>query len=352
MAGFTPGIELNRGFHEDVVAPVLAPWVHSAALLGWGSEILGFDTARSTDHGWGPRLRVFVDAADVVTVRAALAAALPDEYRGRPVRYGWDDVEASHRVEVDTLGGWLARHLGHDATRGMSTLDWLLAPQQLLLGVTRGAVYHDGDGTLGAVRAELAAFPEPVRRWVVAGVWQRIAQEEAFVGRAAEVGDELGARLVAARQVNELMRLWFLLAREYWPYPKWFGSAFARLPGADVLAPLLTAVLDAHDARSREDALVVAYEFVAAAHNDSGTSELVGPTVRPFHDRGYRVLMAERFVAATVAAIDDPVLRDRPPIGSVDCVTDSTDVLSVGRRARQLRDLFAGPRFPDVHGDP
>ena len=352
VAGFTSGIELNRGFYEDVVAPCLAPWVHSAALLGWGSEILGFDTERSTDHGWGLRLRVFVLAADVDAVRAALALALPDEYRDRPVRYGWDDVEASHRVEVDTLGGWLTRHLGHDATQGMTTLDWLLAPQQLLLGVTRGAVYHDGDGNLGAVRSELAAFPESVRRWIVAGVWQRIAQEEAFVGRAAEVGDELGARLVAARQVTELMRLWFLFAREYWPYPKWFGSAFARLPGADALAPQLRAVLDACDARSREDALVAAYEAVAAAHNGADVSAPVDPTTRPFHARGYRVLSAERFVAATLEGIDDPTLRDRPPIGSVDCVTDSTDVLSVGRRARQVRELFVGDRFPDVHGDP
>jgi hypothetical protein len=234
----------------------------------------------------------------------------------------------------------------------MTTLDWLLAPQQLLLGVTRGAVYHDGDGALGAVRAELAAFPEPVRRWMIAGVWQRVAQEEAFVGRAAEVGDDLGARLVATRQVQELMRLWFLFAREYWPYPKWFGSAFTRLPGAGTLTPHLRAVLDARDARAREDALVAAYEIVAAAHDAAGVSAPVDPTVRPFHDRGYRVLMAERFVATTLDAIDDPSLGDRPPIGSVDLVTDATDVLSVGRRARQLRELFAGERFPGVHGDP
>ncbi len=352
MADFVPGIELNRAFYADVVVPVLAPWEHSAGLLGWGSEILGFDTPRSTDHGWGPRLRVFVGAADVEPVRGVLLAALPHEYQGWPVHYGWDDVAPSHRVEVDTLGGWLRRHLGHDATQGMTVLDWLLAPQQQLLGVTRGAVYHDGDGTLGAVRARLAAFPEPVRRWIIAGVWQRIAQEEAFVGRTAEVGDELGARLVAARQVHELMRLWFLFAREYWPYPKWFGTAFARLPGADVLAPQLTAVLDARDASTREAALVAAYETVAVAHNAAGVSAPVEPTTRAFHERGYRVLMAERFVVATLEGIHDPELRDRPPIGSVDLVTDSTDVLSVGRRARQLREVFAGERVADVHGDP
>ena len=352
VAEFVPGIELNRAFYDEVVGPALAPWRHGAALLGWGSEILGFDTPRSTDHGWGPRVRVFVAAGDLETARAAVVAALPAAFRGWPVRYGWDAMTPSDRVGVDTLGVWLERHLGHDATRGMTTLDWLLAPQQQLLGVTRGAVYHDDDGALGAVRARLACFPEPVWRWIVACQWQRVAQEEAFVGRTAEVGDELGARVIGARQVHELMRLWFLFAKEYWPYPKWFGTAFARLPDAAVLASALTAVLDARDAATRESALVAAYEMVARRHNEIGASDPVDPTVRGFHDRGYRVLMADRFVTACRDAIGDPFLADLPLVGSIDQVTDSTDVLAVGRRARQLRELYSGARFPDVHGDP
>jgi len=295
---------------------------------------------------------VFVASGVVDVVRDALASGLPDEFRGWPVRYGWDEVAAAHQVEVDPLGAWLGRHLGHDASVGMTTLDWLLAPQQQLLGVTRGAVYHDDDGRLGVVRKRLAYFPDPVWRWIVACQWQRIGQEEAFVGRAAEVGDELGARLVATRQVQELVRLWFLFAREYWPYAKWFGTAFARLPDADRVAPMLTAVLDAREATTREAALVAAYETVARRHNEVGVSEPVDPTVRGFHDRGYRVLMAERFVAACRTGLDDAFLADCPLVGSIDQVTDSTDVLSVGRRARLLRGLYEGERFPDVHGDP
>ena len=33
---------------------------YAAALLGPGSEVAGFDTQRSTDHDWGPRLQVFL----------------------------------------------------------------------------------------------------------------------------------------------------------------------------------------------------------------------------------------------------------------------------------------------------
>ena len=303
MGEFQPGIEFNAAFYAEVVAPILAPWDHSAALRGWGSEILGFDTERSTDHGWGPRLRVFVDRADTEAARAALDAQLPAEFRGWPIRYGWDAVPAEPRARVDDLGSWLVAHLGRDARGGMSTLDWLVVPQQLLLGVVRGAVYHDGLDQLHRVRDELTWYPDDVWRWIVACQWQRIAQEEAFVGRTAEVGDELGSRLVAARQVHELMRLSFLLNREYWPYMKWFGSAFARLPGAAEVWPLLTEVLAAPDWDGRQRALVAAYEALARRHNDAGLSEPVEPTVREFYGRGFLVLMSDRFVEACLAHV-------------------------------------------------
>ncbi len=52
---FVPGRELSRAFYHEVVRELVRDVEHSAALLGWGSDVLGFDTERSTDHGWGPR---------------------------------------------------------------------------------------------------------------------------------------------------------------------------------------------------------------------------------------------------------------------------------------------------------
>lgn len=70
------------------------------------------------------------------------------------------------------------------------------------------------------MRRLLAWYPRDVWLWLLAGQWDRLAQEEAFVGRAAQVGDDLGSRIVAARQVRELMRLCLLLASRYTPYAK------------------------------------------------------------------------------------------------------------------------------------
>lgn len=43
---FTSGAELSAAFYAEVVRPLLDRRPHSAALLGWGSDVLGYDTAR------------------------------------------------------------------------------------------------------------------------------------------------------------------------------------------------------------------------------------------------------------------------------------------------------------------
>jgi hypothetical protein len=54
--------------------------------------------------------------------------------------------------------------------------------------VTSGAVYRDDTGALGTARQTLRWYPDQVWLWMLAAQWRRIAQEEAFVGRTAEVG--------------------------------------------------------------------------------------------------------------------------------------------------------------------
>ena len=87
--------------------------------------------------------------------------------------------------------------------------------------------------------AALAYFPRDVWLYKIACQWRRIAEEQAFVGRAGIAGDELGSRVIAGRLVRDVMRMAFLLERRYAPYSKWFGSAFARLPVAASLAPTM-----------------------------------------------------------------------------------------------------------------
>ncbi|MFD3903453.1 DUF4037 domain-containing protein [Streptomyces sp. CB04723] len=362
---FLPGLELSRILYEEAVRPLLdaeCPGLrYAAARVGAGSEVLGFDTARSADHEWGPRLDLFLEPADAAAhgerIHRLLAERLPKDVRGWPTHFRHADPAdpvghmeptegpVHHRVAVRDVGGWLHEHLGIRVPRtagegeahgramageglGLTARDWLALPQQRLAEATGGAVFHDGVGALTRVRRELAWYPDEVWRYLLACQWQRISQEEAFVGRCAEVGDELGSAVVAGRLVRDLMRLCLLLARRYPPYSKWLGSAFARLPEAAGLLPTLRGAVTATDHAVRERRLGDAYEAVGALQNRSGLAEEVDPGRRPYHSRPFQVLHAERFAHALARTLTDPELRGRPLTGSVDQWADSTDFLA------------------------
>jgi hypothetical protein len=339
---FVPGVQLSGAFYREAVRPLLGAVPHAAALVGWGSDVLGYDTQRSVDHGWGPRLLVFVDDENAIAALAAkLDDRLPHEFGGWPVRFGWDAVPVSHHVTITTLARWTVEHLGVDATSGMSTLDWLLTPQQRLLGVVTGAVFADDTGALQRLRESLAWYPDQVWRWVLACQWRRLEQEEAFVSRTAEVGDSAGSVVVAARLVRDMMRLALLLERRYAPYQKWLGTAFARLPHGDDLPSHLAEVLDAGaDGAAREAALAAAWTALGVRHNLAGLTEYVEHSTRNYHSRPARVLMADRFVDACLMTVTDPSLRSLPLIGAVDQVVDSTDVLQAPTVYRRLTALY------------
>lgn len=338
---FVPGLQLCRAFYAEAVRPLLGDVPHSGARIGPGSEVLGFDTPRSADHDWGPRLEVFVspaDAARIPELDRRLAEHLPRTFHGWPTHFARIEGDGSgrmtptdgpvrHRVGIATLDGWCRDRLGVTSGTVLRPTDWLTLPTQALAEVTAGAVFHDGLGELEPLRAALAWYPPDAWRYVLACQWQRISQEEAFVGRAGEVGDELGSAVVAARIVRDLMRLALLLHRRYPPYSKWLGSAFAALPLATDLDPVLRGALRATTWREREWHLSTAYEALAAVQNDAGLAEPVDPTTRPYFDRPFQVLKADRFADALLAAVTDPAIAALPRVGAIDQHADNTDLL-------------------------
>ncbi|MHB8574160.1 MAG: DUF4037 domain-containing protein [Dehalococcoidia bacterium] len=361
MPEFVPGLELARAFYEELVEPILAACCpglgYSMGLLGSGSEVLGYDSQRSTDHHWGPRLQLFLDEADRTRlwphISDQLTLRLPTTFRGYSTNFGPPDAigvrlplhveqgPIAHRVEPYTPGAFLCMELGFDPHASIDTLDWLLMPSQRLLHVTAGAVFHDGLGELEPIRATLRWYPHDVWLYLIACQWKRIAQEEAFVGRCGEAGDDLSSRIVAGRLVWDLMRLCFLLERRYAPYSKWLGTAFASLSCGPELQPVLLAALAADEWHERERQLCLAYELVGRLHNSLEITSPVDPSPRPYYNRPYQVLGAERFVEATRRAIQDERLRAlRSDIGAIDQFADSTDLLQAPALVRGMRSLY------------
>jgi hypothetical protein len=328
MSGFVPGLELCRSFYEEVLAPAVgAP--HGAALLGPGSDVLGYDTERSTDHDWGPRCQLFVQASDLEEVRSRVLTTLPKTYGGRLLAIGRDGEKLEPHVVIATLPAWLEGELGFALGERESTVvDWLLMPQTRLLGITQGAVFADPDGDLAHLRRRLAWFPDAVWWWLLACQWQRLSQEEPLVQRTVEVGDQLGSAVLAGRLVRDCMRLALLIGRTYAPYGKWLGTAFVGLPDPDGLGSSLAEAMAADSLTAREDALGRAYQQLARRFNDLSPDSRVDTSLRPFHDRPARVLGAGRFATASLDRVDDPALTRLPLVGSVDQLLDCTDALA------------------------
>ncbi|BCY10291.1 DUF4037 domain-containing protein [Actinoplanes sp. L3-i22] len=316
MPEFRPGVELSRRFYLEAVRPLLGNRQHIAARIGPGSDVLGFDTERSTDHDWGPRLDLFLEEPG--DLAEELRHTLPKQFLGWPTHFvppgarvrsmAATDGPVDHYVTITPLDAWLRARIGADP-------GWPAIPWQRLAEIAGGGVFHDPDGELTAIRARLSWYPDDFWRYVLGCQWARIGQEEAFPGRTAELGDDAGSRIITARLARDVARLLLLQQRRWPPYGKWLGTAITSDPAADHLARALSA----DDADRRSAALCDAYEEAARRQNDLGLCPPLDTRRRPYFDRGYPVIGAGRFAEA--------LLDGKPAIGTIDQITDANEVL-------------------------
>lgn len=359
---FIPGLTLNRRFYWEVVRPLLdralSDLRHSAALVGYGSDVLGLDTSMSTDHNWGPRLHIYLDIEEYDTlsyrIDDLLRTHLPPIFMGYSVHFSQPDLAdngtqqaqphidgpVNHLLSVGTVEGLFRKYLGLDLTDEVTIWQWLALPEQKLVEVTSGEVFHDGLGTLNVARTRFAYFPRDVWKLKLAAQWQRLAEEEAFVGRTGDLGDDVGSWIISARLTRDLMRLAFLYARRYAPYNKWLGSAFAQLPIAADLLPHMRALTTANDWQVREEHLIALYARMAAAHNALGITTPISTATRDYFGRPFQVLFAGRFAEAISATIRNPAIRRLAPFGAVDQFTDNVAIHSNANLATKLTSIY------------
>ncbi|MFF0345632.1 DUF4037 domain-containing protein [Kribbella sp. NPDC004875] len=288
-------------FYTEVLRPqVDGPY--SAALLGRGSEVLGYDDAMSTDHNCESRALLFVPEG------AEIQPEIPETFEGFPAL-----------VEIHTLRGYFRDQLVIDIDLPLTPRDWLTFPESILGQLTAGAVFHDDLG-LAAVRDRLAYYPDDVWRYLMITAWWCVHPEMNLVGRSGSVGDELGSALIGAQLVQDLMRLCFLIERRYAPYRKWFGTAFGRLSCGPAMTPVLREVLRAETWQRREEALMAAYRAVGELHNRLGVTAPVEMSVEQMCGRPFKVLWGD-FLGALDAGIKDPEVRrlaERWPVGGIE----------------------------------
>jgi hypothetical protein len=120
------------------------------------------------------------------------------------------------------------------------------------------------------------------------------------------------------------------LERQYPPYPKWFGTAFGKLSCAPRLRPHLEAAQKSRTWRERQSGLSSAYEALVEIQGKQGLADQLPGRVSDFWDRPFLVIHGGEIADAIFSRIVDEqltALARGKRIGSVDLITDNTDVL-------------------------
>ena len=360
MGNFVKGLELCEQFFLDIAKPVLErsfpDLEYSAGLIGYGSDVLGFDDEVSTDHMWGPRFYLFLSESGIVLkdrILGAFSENFPYAYKGYSVNFSKADEggvrcpefiaegKVSPLVHIHTIPEYLDDYLGTHRLESLSASDWVSFSEHRLLALTSGKLF--------VVRLNLADslnriryYPEDVRLYLIASNWSLIAEEQAFVRRCHDVGDGIGSALACGRIADRLMRIAFLYCGRYAPYSKWFGKGFGLLPIDEAIKAAILRAVTAADILDREDNIVFAQKAMADLHNRLGISSPVDVRVENYHNRAIKVIFADRIAEATAKRLAGTPLQDYPSIGTLSQVANFVTVTEPVRYRERIKRLYEG----------
>ncbi|MGO4689174.1 DUF4037 domain-containing protein [Glaciibacter sp. 2TAF33] len=208
----------------------------------------------------------------------------------------------------------------------MSARDWLSISGQAALEVVAGPIFSETSDELGSARRALEWYPDDVWRYVLACDWIRVDQELPLMGRAADLGDDAGSRVIAARLVCSVMHMAFMVERRWPPYSKWFGTLFRTLAHADEVGLAIDSALRANNLAGRQLGIAAALEPLLRRQNALELTATTRATI-PFWDRPY-LHTDPVIIAQLLDGIVDPSVRALPRgRGSVDQRTENVDVL-------------------------
>lgn len=345
MIKFIKGKKLSELFFNEIVKPLLKKHYpslkYSAGLLGHGSDVIDLDTTRSMDHDWGPRVLLFLSKEDFKKkkqISDMFSKELPYTFKGYSTHFGAPDekgVKVSkkinrgkirHRIEIFTIKSFFKDYLNFDIKHNISAYDWLIFPEQKLLTITAGKIFYD-DLDLQNLIKKIQYYPKDIWYYLLASQWTRISQEEHFMGRCGELNDEIGSKIIATRLVKDIMKMCFLMEKQYTPYIKWFGTKFYNLKSSKTLKPILNAIMQSDNWKIREKYLVKAYEYLAKMHNSLKITKPLKTKADFFYDRPFLVINGGLFASEIRKQIKDPAVKSiKLNIGSINQFSDSTDI--------------------------
>lgn len=244
-------IEVSHQFFETVVLPILQrEFPEETAqtafgLFGLGSEAYLMDDAYSRDHHWGLRIDALmpdgVFASRREEILRVLSLHLPTSFRGYTLRAGH---LAGTGLAPDSYRAFLLRTIGIEHPP-QTYEEWLQLPEEDIIHIINGEVWHDPAGEFTALRALFQDhYPEPVRLRRIAHWCRYFSGMGTYaLKRAILRNNEFYATTRFANAIRLGVQLAFLLDKQFYPYDKWLMSYFVRLPRLS--KPLLPLVEEA-----------------------------------------------------------------------------------------------------------
>ena len=216
------GLELGRELAHQVAQdielnlPDLAPYM-CLALVGTGSECLGFDDAISEDHDFTKRCQLFLPADIYETNKERLQSYFKNYAYGT--------------VQIECISEFYQRYTLYPEG-SQCEKEFRRVPQDLLCTATNGEVFLDNFGSFTHIRQRLLAYyPEDIRLRKIAYELNQLAQSGQYnLPRMLQRGDTIAASLALHQFVHHYMLLVHLFNKSYAPFYKWLYRHSCTLP--------------------------------------------------------------------------------------------------------------------------
>lgn len=231
-------IDVSRHFFEQIVKPILQEHFPretaqtAFGVFGYGSEALNLDDEYSRDHHWGLRIDALMPD-DIFhskreEIMRVVSANLPATFQGHSLREGH---VAGAGLAPDSLPAFLGRTIGLNHPP-QTYRDWLNAPEEDIMHIINGQVWHDPAGQFTAIRRAFQQYyPEPVRLRRIAHWCRYFSGMGTYaLKRAILRQNNLYATTTFSKAIRWGVQLAFMLDKQYYPYDKWLLAFFKRLP--------------------------------------------------------------------------------------------------------------------------
>ena len=230
-------LDVSREFFQQEVFPVMEQAFPEETaritfgLFGQGSEALKMDDQYSADHHFGLRIDALMPD-DIFARRdeimAVVGEKMPSSFKGHELGVA---LRAGAGIAPDNLKAFLVRSIGIDHPPETPD-EWLNLPEEDIVHLTNGEVWHDPTGEFSSIRDRLLEYyPDEIWHRRMAHWCRYFSGMGTYAHKRALLRDnEVFAAITFGKTIRWGLQLAFMLDRTYFPYDKWLFDFFKKLP--------------------------------------------------------------------------------------------------------------------------